>query len=102
MSTGVRLRFLVVFLKELRETLRDRRALGVLALFTIMYPGMLGFMLNQQIGRATKPERDGMELAVIGAARAPTLMARLKQRNIAVQPVGGMYEEAIGALLRAR
>ncbi len=102
MRTGVRPRFLVVFLKELRETLRDRRALGVLALFTIMYPGMLGFMLNQQIGRATKPERDGMELAVIGATRAPTLMASLKQRNIAVQPVADMNEEAIGALLRER
>ncbi len=94
--------FLIVFLKELRETLRDRRALGVLALFTIMYPGMLGFMLNQQIVRATKPERDGMELAVIGAARAPTLMASLKQRNITVLPMAAMDEDAIGALLRER
>lgn len=94
--------FLIVFLKEFKETLRDKRALGLLALFTLMYPLMLGYMLNQQIKRATQSEREGMELAVIGAAQAPNLMAQLKQKNITVQPVAQMDEEAIGALLRAR
>ncbi len=94
--------FLIVFLKEFKETLRDKRALGLLALFTLMYPLMLGYMLNQQIKRATQSEREGMELAVIGAAQAPNLMAQLKQKNISVQPVAEMDEEAIGALLRAR
>ncbi|NHZ97845.1 ABC transporter permease [Massilia sp. CCM 8734] len=94
--------FLIVFLKEFKETLRDKRALGLLALFTLMYPLMLGYMLNQQIKRATQSEREGMELAVIGAARAPNLMAQLKQKNITVQEAGEMDEDAIGALLRAR
>jgi sodium transport system permease protein len=94
--------FLIVFLKEFRETVRDRRALGLLALFTLMYPVMLGYMLNQQISRSTKPEREGVALAVIGAHQAPTLMAQLKQKNITVQQIGPMDEEAIGALLRAR
>ncbi|MFP5390772.1 MAG: ABC transporter permease [Gammaproteobacteria bacterium] len=94
--------WLIVFLKDLRETLRDRRALGLLLLFTVMYPAMLGYMLNQQIARATKPEREGMELAVIGAARAPTLMANLRQRNITVQPSAELDEEHITALLRER
>ena len=91
--------FLIVFLKEFRETLRDRRALWLLVLFTLMYPLMLGYMLNQQIVRATKSEREGMELAVIGAAQAPNLMAQFKQRNITVQPTGPMDETAIAELL---
>ncbi|MDQ1922159.1 ABC transporter permease [Massilia pseudoviolaceinigra] len=94
--------FLVVFLKEFKETLRDRRALVLLALFTLMYPLMLGYMLNQQIGRATRSEREGMQLAVVNAAQAPNLMAQLKQKNITVVPMGEMKEDAIAELLRAR
>lgn len=95
-------KFLIVFLKEFRETVRDKRALGMLALFTLMYPLMLGYILNQQINRSTKPEREGVELAVIGAQQAPTLMAQLKQKNIKVQQLGPMDEQAIGELLRGR
>lgn len=92
----------IVFFKEFRETMRDRRSLMLLVLFTLMYPVMLGVILNQQIKRVTKPEREGIELAVIGAAQAPNLMAQLKQKNVTVQPLGAMSEEAIGELLRAR
>jgi sodium transport system permease protein len=92
----------IVFSKEFRETTRDRRSLMLLVLFTLMYPVMLGVILHQQIKRATKPEREGIELAVIGAAQAPNLMAQLKQKNVTVQPMGAMSEEAIGELLRAR
>jgi sodium transport system permease protein len=95
-------KLVVVFLKEFKETLRDKRSLALLALFTLMYPVMLGYILNQQIERATKPEREGIELAVIGAAQAPTLMAQLKQKNITVQPMGPMDDEAISELLRSR
>ncbi|RJG15405.1 ABC transporter permease [Massilia cavernae] len=95
-------KFLVVFLKEFKETLRDKRSLLLLALFALMYPVMLGYMLNQQIERATRPEREGMELAVIGAAQAPNLMAQFKQKNITVQQIEPMDEDAIGELLRSR
>ncbi len=95
-------KFTVVFLKELKEHLRDRRSLMMLALFVLMYPLMLGYMLNHMIERATKPEREGMELAVIGAQQAPTLMAQLKQKNITVTQLGPMDEEAITRLLRER
>ena len=93
---------LVVFMKEFRETIRDRRSLVLLALFTLMYPLMLGYMLNKQIERATKPEREGMELAVIGAAQAPNLMAQFKQKNVTVQQVDALGEEAIADLLKSR
>jgi sodium transport system permease protein len=95
-------KFVVVFVKEFRETLRDKRTLGLLALFTLMYPIMLGYMLHHMIEQATKPEREGVEVAVIGAAQAPTLMAQLKERNITVRATGPMDEGAIDELLRAR
>jgi sodium transport system permease protein len=95
-------KFLVVFKKEFRESLRDRRSLGLLALFTLMYPVLLGVLLHQWIDRATKPEREGIVLAVIGGTQAPTLMAQLKQKNITVHATPPMDEAAIGDLLRTR
>jgi sodium transport system permease protein len=93
-------KWLIVFLKEFRETLRDRRSLGLLALFTFMYPVMLGLVLHQQIKKATRPEREGIELAVINAAMAPNLMTQFKHKNITVRPMGPMDEEQIANLLR--
>jgi len=95
-------RFLVVFLKEFREALRDRRSLGLLLLFTIMYPLMLGYILNQQIKRATRPEREGIAMSVIGADKALTLMALLKQKNVTVTPLPPTSDAQIDVLLRDR
>jgi sodium transport system permease protein len=95
-------KFVIVFWKELRETMRDRRAVGLLAMFTLMYPVMLGFLLQQQITKATKPEREGIALAVIGGAQAPTLMSQLKQKNIDIHDVAPMDEKGITEFLRAR
>lgn len=95
-------RFLIVFLKELRETLRDKRSLGILVLFTLLYPVTLGYILNQQIERATRPEREGIAVSVIGADKAPTLMAQLKQKNVTVTSLPPSSDEAIEAVLRDR
>ena len=95
-------KFLIVYLKEIKESLRDRRSLGMIALFVFMYPLMLGYILNKQIDRATQPEREGIDLAVINAAQAPTLMGQFKQKNITVMAQQDMDEEAIAALLRSR
>ena len=95
-------KFLVVFKKEFRESLRDKRSLGLLALFTLMYPVLLGILLHQWIDRATKPEREGIVLAVIGGAQAPTLMSQLKQKNVTIHDTPPLGEAAISELLRAR
>ncbi|MES2126538.1 MAG: ABC transporter permease [Pseudomonadota bacterium] len=94
--------FLVVFLKEARETLRDKRALSMLALFVLMYPLMVGFMLHTMIDRATKPEREGIELIVIGGAQAPTLMAQLKQKNVTVTEHAPMTDAEITDVLHEK
>jgi sodium transport system permease protein len=95
-------KFLIVFRKELRETLRDKRTVGLLALFTLLYPVMIGFMMHQLIGKSTKTEREGIDVAVIGGAKAPTLMAQLGEKNITVKETAPMSEDAIGELLRAK
>ena len=95
-------KFSIVFLKEFREHMRDRRSLVMLAVFVLMFPLMIGYMLNAMIERSTRPEREGMELAVIGGLQAPTLMAQLKQKNITVKQLGPMTEDQIGELLHER
>ena len=95
-------RFLIVFIKEFRETLRDKRSLWLLAVTTLMYPALLGYFLNQQIDRATRPEREGIALTVIGADKAPTLMAQLKQKNVTVTALPPTSDDAIETLLRSR
>ena len=91
--------FVIIFLKELRETLREKRTVGLLLLFTLMYPVMIGVLLTQIIDRSTRSDREGIELAVIGAHRAPTLMAQLKQKNITVIDTAPLNEAGIEALL---
>jgi sodium transport system permease protein len=92
--------FITIFLKELRETLREKRTVGLLVLFTVMYPVMFGVLIQQLIDRSTRSEREGIELAVIGSAKAPTLMAQLKQKNITVRDTPPMEEQAIQDLLQ--
>lgn len=96
----MKLKFPIVLRKELKETLRDRRALSLLLLFVLMYPLLVGAVLQRQIDRATKPEREGVELAVIGSEQAPTLMNQLRQRNVNITELEPMGEEDISALLR--
>jgi len=95
-------KLLIVLRKELRETLREKRTLALLALFTLLYPVMIGFMMHQLIDKSTKSDREGIELAVIGGSKAPTLMAQLGQKNIVVKDTPPMEEEAIGELLRSK
>lgn len=96
----MKLKFLIVLRKELVETLRDRRALSLLLLFVLMYPLLVGLVLQRQIDRATKPEREGVALAVIGGDQAPTLMNQLRQRNVNITELEPMPDEEINALVR--
>ncbi len=95
-------KFLVILIKELREALRDRRTLGLLAMFVVMYPVIIGYALKMQVDRSTKPEREGIELVVIGAAQAPTLMAQLKQKNVTIKEHADMSESEIATLLKGQ
>jgi sodium transport system permease protein len=91
--------WLVVLKKELSEALRERRTLGMLLMLTLLYPALIGFMLNKAIERGTRTEHAGIELAVIGGAQAPNLMALLRQKNVVISERAAMSETDIAALL---
>ncbi len=78
---------LTVFFKEVRENLRDRRTL-INALVTgpligpILFVLMMNVIINQQLGDVDKP----LKVPVVGAQRAPNLIAALKSEGLEPQP----------------
>ena len=95
-------KFLVVFQKELTEAVRDRRNLAIVLLLGAMLPALLGFALHRLIANETRSEKEGIELVVIGAAQAPTLLAALRRENVTVSERGEMGDADITALLRQK
>ncbi|WP_229445514.1 ABC transporter permease [Massilia sp. Leaf139] len=88
--------------KELLEALRDKRTLSMLLMLTLLYPALVGFFLHTSIERGTRTEKAGIELAVIGGAQAPNLLARLREKSVKVSEHGPMDDAGIKALLREK
>src|SRR5690242_15591246 len=78
---------LTVFLKEVRENLRDRRTLtsafltGPL-LTPLMFVMLINFTINRELDKADKP----LKVPVIGAQYAPNLVDALKAGGVMPQP----------------
>lgn len=89
----------VVMQKELLEALREKRTLTMLLMLTLLYPALVGFFLHTTIERSTRTEKAGIELAVIGGAQAPNLLAHLRAKSVKVSERGPMDDAAIKALL---
>lgn len=76
-----------VFRKEVRENIRDRRSLfnslllGPL-LFPLLFVGMMWFLESAEQERAEQT----LELPVVGAAHAPSLIRYLEQQGTVIQP----------------
>ena len=86
----------VVFLKEVRENLRDRRTvLNTLLTGPLFAPLLFVLLINtvvtQEIEKAEKP----LPLPIVGAQYAPNLVAALKQQNVEVQPAPADAERAV-------
>ena len=85
-----------VFKKEVRENIRDRRALfnslllGPL-LFPLLFVGMMWFLESAERERAEKT----LELPVIGAEYAPSLIRFLQQQGTDIQPEPENPEELV-------
>jgi sodium transport system permease protein len=75
--------FLTVFLKEVRENLRDRRTL-MSALLTgpLFGPVMLVVLLNMQLSREFDKADAPLPVPVVGAAYAPNLLDALKAGGV--------------------
>jgi len=78
---------LVVFLKEVRENLRDKRTL-INALLTgpligpLIFVMLMNVIISRQLNQAEAP----LELPVIGASNAPNLLEALRQQGFDPQP----------------
>jgi sodium transport system permease protein len=89
---------ITVYLKELRESLRDRRVLlnalliGPL-LGPILFTMILRLSLATELEKADKP----VPVVVIGAERAPNLIEALKQQGLIPEPPVKDIERAVQA-----
>jgi sodium transport system permease protein len=89
-------RIFTVTVKELIDTLRDRRTMMVTLLTAIAAgPLFLTLILNMAANQAERARE--LKLAVAGAAHAPALIAFLERSQIAVQPAPADYEAKIRA-----
>ncbi|WP_458071131.1 ABC transporter permease [Rhodanobacter sp. BL-MT-08] len=75
--------FLTVFLKEVRENLRDRRTM-ISAFLTgpLLGPILFVMLLNVSLGRELDKADKPLQVPVIGAQYAPNLMAALKAGGV--------------------
>jgi sodium transport system permease protein len=79
---------LVVFAKEFRENLRERRTLfTALLLGPLLAPLLFAGALSLQLQRGAEEGERTLALAVAHAERAPNLLAFLRQYGVAVTPV---------------
>ncbi|MGA9334638.1 MAG: ABC transporter permease [Rudaea sp.] len=87
---------LIVFLKEVRENLRDRRTV-INTLFTgplmapLLFVLLINTMVTHELAQAEKP----LPLPVAGAQYAPNLIAALKQNNVEIKDAPGNPERAV-------
>ena len=85
-----------VFRKEVRENIRDRRALfnslllGPI-LFPLLFVGLMWFLQSAEKERAAQT----LELPVVGAAYAPSLIRYLEQKGVVIMPEPDKPEEMV-------
>jgi sodium transport system permease protein len=80
---------LIVCRKELRDSLRDRRALWSILFSVVIGPVLIGFMMNKLADR--QRDADAVRVPVVGMDRAPALVNWLNQQA-GVQVVEGPVE----------
>jgi len=97
---------LVVFLKEVRENLRDKRTL-ISALLTgpLIGPLFFGMIINVTISRQLNQAEAPLTLPVIGASNAPNLIEALRQQGLDPQPpvadpIAAVRNRDVAAVLR--
>lgn len=88
--------WLTVFRKEVAENLRDRRTVVNSLIYgplvgPLLLVLLLGFLVNKATERAEQP----LELPVVGAGHAPSLVAFLQQHDVVVQDPPADPEQAV-------
>ena len=78
---------LVVFVKECRESLRDRRVLlNSLVLGPLVVPILFLVMMRLVVGRELEKAEQPLPVVIVGAERAPELIHALRQMGMEQKP----------------
>ena len=87
---------MIVFLKEVRENLRDRRTvINTLVTGPLMAPLLFVLLINTLVTRELDKAEKPLPLPVIGAEHAPNLIAALRQQNVEIKPGPADAERAV-------
>jgi sodium transport system permease protein len=87
---------LIVFWKEVRENLRDRRTvINTLLTGPLLAPAIFVLIINAVVTRELDKAEKPLPVPVIGAEYAPNLIAALTQQNIVIQPSVADPERAV-------
>jgi sodium transport system permease protein len=87
---------LIVFWKEVRENLRDRRTvINTLVTGPLMAPLIFVLMMHTLVTRELDKAEQPLPLPIVGAEYAPNLVAALKQQNVEVKPPPQDAERAV-------
>jgi len=87
---------LVVYLKECRESLRDRRVLlNALLLGPLIGPLLFLVIMRLVVGRELEKAERPLPVVVIGAERAPELLEALRQMGLEQRPAVPEVELAV-------
>jgi sodium transport system permease protein len=87
---------MIVFLKEVRENLRDRRTvINTLVTGPLMAPLLFVLLINTLVTRELDKAEKPLPLPVIGAEHAPNLVAVLRQQNVEIKPGPADAERAV-------
>jgi len=85
-----------VFVKECRESLRDRRVLvNSLLVGPLIGPLLFLVLMRLVVGRELEKAEQPLPVVVIGAERAPELIAALRQMGLAQKPAVDDPERAV-------
>jgi sodium transport system permease protein len=87
---------LIVFCKEIRENLRDRRTvINTLLTGPLFAPLVFVLIINTAVTREIEKADKPLPVPVVGAANAPNLIADLKQRGVEIEEAPADPEKAV-------
>lgn len=87
---------LIVFLKEVRENLRDRRTMiNTLVTGPLMAPLIFVLSINTVVTRELDKAERPLALPVVGAEYAPNLIEALRQQRVEIKPGPADAERAV-------
>jgi sodium transport system permease protein len=87
---------LTIFLKEVKENLRDKRTvLSALLYGPLIGPVIFVMIMNTALTRELNKAEQPIKVPVIGAEYAPNLIAALKQQGFSPQPAMANPEAAV-------